>query len=62
MKVICKKMEYSISQNWCSISVQINNYRQKKNAIFKMQWNIENIVMITIKHLQMNRILALNNP
>ena len=27
-----------------------------------MQWNIENIVMITIKHLQMNQILALNNP
>ena len=34
-----------------------------KNAIFlKMQLNIENIVMITIKHLQMNQILALNNP
>ena len=27
-----------------------------------MQWNIENIVMITIKHLHMNQILALNNP
>ena len=27
-----------------------------------MQWNIENIVRIIIKHLQMNQILALNNP
>ena len=31
-------------------------------AIFKeVQWKIENIAMITIKHLQMNQILALNN-
>ena len=28
----------------------------------KMQWNIENIVMITIKHLQMNQTLTLNDP
>ena len=27
----------------------------------KKQWNIENIVMITIKHLQINQILPLNN-
>ena len=27
-----------------------------------MQWNNENIVIITFKHLQMNKILALNNP
>ena len=27
-----------------------------------MQWNIKNIDMITIKHLLMNQILALNNP
>ena len=26
-----------------------------------MQWNIENIVMIIIKHLQMNKISVLNN-
>ena len=26
------------------------------------QFNIENIVVVTIKHLQMNQILALNNP
>ena len=26
-----------------------------------MQYNIENIVMIKIKHLQMNQILALNS-
>ena len=36
--------------------VQTNDYWFKK-----MQWNIENIVMITIKYLQMNQILALNN-
>ena len=29
--------------------------------IDKMQWHIVNVVMITIKHLQMNQILALNN-
>ena len=29
-----------------------------KNA----QWNIENIVMIVIKSLQMNQISVLNNP
>ena len=35
----------------------------KKMSNFKMmQWNIVNIVMITIKHLQINQILALNNP
>ena len=27
-----------------------------------MLWNIENIVIITIKHLQINKISALNNP
>ena len=27
-----------------------------------MQWNTENTVMIIIKHLDMNKILALNNP
>ena len=26
-----------------------------------MRWNIENLVMITIKHLQMDQILALDN-
>ena len=28
----------------------------------KVQWNIENTVIITIKHLQENENLALNNP
>ena len=28
----------------------------------KMQWNSENIIMILIKHLQRNQILALNYP
>ena len=34
-------------------------YRQIKNEGFLkwLQWNIENIVMIMIKHLQMNQIL-----
>ena len=32
------------------------------NAIKKIQCSIESIVMITIKHLSMNQILALNNP
>ena len=27
-----------------------------------MSWNIENILMITIKRLQMNQISALNKP
>ena len=27
-----------------------------------MQWNIENIVIIVIKPLEMHQILALNNP
>ena len=30
------------------------------NAIQKMQWKIENIVLIIIKHLQMNQILVLS--
>ena len=42
--------------------VTTNDYRQIKVQIKKMQWNIENIVMITIKYLQINQILALNNP
>ena len=33
-----------------------------KQIIKEMLWNIENIVLMTIKHLQMNQILALNNP
>ena len=33
-----------------------------RSVIQKMQWNFENIIMIMIKHLEMNRILALNNP
>ena len=28
----------------------------------QLQWNIENMIMIAIKHLTMNHILALNNP
>ena len=31
------------------------------NCKTRMQWIIENIVMIIIKHLQMNQILASNN-
>ena len=27
-----------------------------------MQWYIGNIIMITLKHLEMNQISALNNP
>ena len=30
--------------------------------LFKKKWNIENTGMILIKHLQMNRIPALNSP
>ena len=42
--------------------MQINYYRQKKGAIEnKMQWNIENKIVILIMHLQMNQISALNN-
>ena len=35
--------------------------KQKYN-FFLMRWNIENIVMITIKHLQIDLISALNDP
>ena len=47
--------------------VQRNCYRQIKNinAILKkenMHWNIENTVMITIKYLEINQILASSNP
>ena len=27
-----------------------------------LQWNIKNVVMIIIKHLQINQILTSNNP
>ena len=27
-----------------------------------MQWNIEKMIIITIKHLQINKSLALNSP
>ena len=43
--------------------VQTNDYRQiKMYNVKKMQWNIENILMITIKHLEIHQISALNNP
>ena len=29
-----------------------------KEQFLKIQWNIQNIVMIVIKHLEMNQILA----
>ena len=35
---------------------------RKEDNFKKMKWKIENIVLITIKYLQMNQILALNNP
>ena len=42
--------------------MQTNHYRQKQVQFKKkIQWNIENVVL-TIKHLQMSRISALNNP
>ena len=28
----------------------------------KMQWNIENVVMIVINHFEINQISALNHP
>ena len=34
---------------------------KKKYKLKEIQWNIENIV-ITIKHEQISKILALNNP
>ena len=34
----------------------------RKGKILKMQKDIENIIMITIKHLRRNQISALNNP
>ena len=37
-----------------------NDYWQIRNVISKMQWNIQNIAMTTIK--QTNQISALNNP
>ena len=33
-----------------------------KSAIKKMKWNNENIIMITIKHLEINLISILNKP
>ena len=35
---------------------------KQKSAIKKIEWIIENIVRITIKHLEINQILAVNNP
>ena len=34
----------------------------KKCNFTKMQLNIENIVISAFKHIQINQILALNNP
>ena len=43
--------------------MQTNDYRPiKKIVIKKVQWNMENVVMIVIEHLEMNQISALNNP
>ena len=39
--------------------VQTNKYKLKKGMF---QWSIENKAIIVIKHLQINKILALNNP
>ena len=48
---------------WYQIIMPTNNDRQiRKSAFYKMQWNIENIVIIIIKHLQINQILVLHNP
>ena len=51
---------------WNHITEQADNCY---NAIFKkcdfkkgLQWYVKSIVLIVIKHLQMNQILALNNP
>ena len=41
--------------------MQMNVYRQIKVQFKKMQLKTENIVDITIKYLQINQILALNN-
>ena len=47
---------------WPYNCVRKNGYRQISATEEKMQWDIKNIVMIIIKHLQRNKISALNNP
>ena len=44
-----------------NITLITHDYRLIKKKK-KVQWNIENIVMITLKQLQMNQISALNDP
>ena len=42
------------------MTAQTKDYRQMKKGNLKdMQWNIENTLMIAIKHLEIS---ALNNP
>ena len=36
-------------------------HKEKQSKFLKMQWNIENIFVITPKFLQMNQISALND-
>ena len=48
-----------MSYNW----VQANDYKQiKKGQLNKIQWNIGNIVIMVIKHLEINQIVALAKP
>ena len=41
--------------------MQRNDYRQTKLKLNRNRWNNENIVMIIIKHLQINLISELNS-
>ena len=43
---------------------QTNHEKLMEKSVVKkwLQWNIENIVMIIMKDLQMNQILVSNNP
>ena len=35
---------------------------EREEFLKLLQWNVENIVMMVIKHLKMNQISALNKP
>ena len=56
-----KNYLYEIANSISYNCVQTNDYKQTKGNLEKQQWDMKNIVMIVIKHLQMNSVLTLNN-
>ena len=54
-KIVSIELEYLMLYNCKQMIIE-------KVHLKRMQWNIENMVVIAIEHLPMNQILAASNP